>query len=132
MALTIKQQIALRNDGLPSMYYTIDLFSYQTALAVALDYQKNEKVVPMENTEAYSYANKVSGVIGRLYNDREKMMDTLSNMMTATLGNSTYTAAQINGATSAQIEGFFSGEMMTIIENLALVTPNERAEYIAL
>jgi len=133
MALTATEQLQLQELGIPSLPYPMDQVIHQIGLNSSLNFQRNTKPVDeMVNPLAGSYVSKMNGTIGLLYQGNNTTIRGLQWLMVSSIAATIYTYAEVSGATEAQALTFFEDEIFQVLENMSLVTVDEKAAYDAI
>ncbi len=105
---------------------------YQTGVIYGVDFTENSKDTDGAAQEAIDYKNKILGIVQQLFQGNQNSVANVMRIIVVILGNTNVTYQQLEGATNNQWMDFISDQIDEAFEFFALVTPEEKAAYLAL
>ena len=132
MALNVVEQLTLIEGGFTNLSKPLVDVIVQQALNTTGEFLENEKDASAD-ANASAYLDKMKRVLQQVQLKAPRIVDQLVPNVVARIG---FTVAQdlstVQGATEAQVLNFLSNNMLTILEQFALVTVDQRNAYNAL
>jgi len=136
MALNSIEQLQLIEEGFTNITQPLQQVIFQTALNTAVNFTQSEKDVSpggVLDQDASSYLAKMKRIIRMLQEGNRSIANNLTEVMIARVGvNVAADFATVQGATEAQILGFFNNNMLDVLESFAQTSLDEKAAYDAL
>jgi hypothetical protein len=131
MALTIIEQIDYANTNIAGGVLDVRAVIRQLAVQEATSFLRATKLVdPATNPDAEAYKNKMINLCSKAITGNSNVVVSLVRVMFAVINlDTSFTKAQVDGATQAQVLTFFENNIRKAFEAVANCDAQEVADY---
>lgn len=127
MALTVTQQLSIINGDVTPPSTSLEDLIKQSAVVAAISFRNNLKDTT-DNAPATSYLTKMNSVISGLYNSSLVLINKMKYILVAIYApNGDF--ATVQAASQTAWETFIANNVLSSLEELALVTSAEKTAY---